>query len=170
VLLEGLALDMGVLVEVEVIVEVELEVAVAVEVEVDEGVGVEVEEGVGVLVGVSVLVLVGVGVGDEVLMLVLELELELEVAELVGTETVSEEVLPLPSFSKTTICAVSPFGTVTTQPVAPPAPTKGFPIISLTELTAGSILQGRPLQPSPSHSISIPNSGLTSRKGVVGSR
>ena len=153
--------------EVELAVEVELEVGVGVEVEVSEGVEVE--------VGVSVvLVLVGVGVGVEVLVLVLVLELELEllveVGVLVETSTVSDEVLPLPSFSKTTMCAVEPLGTVTTQPVAPPAPTKGSPIISLTSLTAGSILQGRPLQPPPSHSISIPKSGLTVRKGVAGSK
>jgi hypothetical protein len=159
------ALDMGVIVELALTVEVELGVGVEVGVSVDEGVRVGVEMGVGVLVGVSVevLVLVGVGVGVEVLVLV-------GVAELVETEMVSDSVLPLPSFSKTTMWAVSPLGTVTTQPVAPPAPVKGLPIISLTELTAGSILQGRPLQPSPSHSISIPKSGLTLRKGVVGSR
>jgi hypothetical protein len=149
--------------EVELAVEVELEVGVGVEVEVSEGVEVE--------VGVSVvLVLVGVGVGVEVLVLVLELELLVEVGVLVETSMVSDEVLPLPSFSKTTMCAVEPLGTVTTQPVAPPAPTKGSPIISLTLLIAGSILQGRPLQPPPSHSISIPKSGLTLRKGVVGSK
>jgi hypothetical protein len=149
--------------EVELAVEVELEVGVGVEVEVSEGVEVE--------VGVSVvLVLVGVGVGVEVLVLVLELELLVDVGVLVETSMVSDEVLPLPSFSKTTMCAVEPLGTVTTQPVAPPAPTKGSPIISLTLLIAGSILQGRPLQPPPSHSISIPKSGLTLRKGVVGSK
>jgi hypothetical protein len=155
------ALDMGVNVELSLAVEVELGVGVEVGVSVDEGVGVGVEVGVGVLVGVSVEVLVLVGV--EVLVLV-------GVAVLVETEMVSDSVLPLPSFSKTTMWAVSPLGTVTTQPVAPPAPVKGVPIISLTELTAGSILQGRPLQPPPSHSISIPKSGLTLRKGVVGSR
>lgn len=165
------ALDMGIIVELALTVEVEVELGVGVEVgvSVDEGVGVGVEVGVGVLVGVSVevlvLVLVGVGVGVEVLVLVL-----VGVAVLVGTEMVSDSVLPLPSFSKTTMWAVSPLGTVTTQPVAPPAPVKGVPIISLTLLTAGSILQGRPLQPSPSHSISIPKSGLTWRNGVVGSR
>ena len=164
-------------VEVELAVEeeleVEVEVGVGVEVEVDEGVEVEVEVGVSV---VLVLVLVGVGVGVEVevlvlvLVLVLELEVLVEVGVLVETSMVSDEVLPLLSFSKTIMCAVSPLGTVTTQPVAPPAPVKGLPIISLTLLTAGSILQGRPWQPSPSHSISTPKSGMTSRKGVAGSR
>lgn len=169
--------------EVELAVELEVEVGVGVEVEVDEGVEVEVEVEVEVGVGVSVvlvLVLVGVGVGVEVLVLVLvlvlelELELELEVLVEVGvlveTSMVSDEVLPLLSFSKTIMCAVSPLGMVTTQPVAPPAPVKGLPIISLTSLTAGSILQGRPWQPSPSHSISTPKSGLILRNGVVGSR
>ena len=155
--------------KVELVEEVELEVEVGAEVEVSEGV--EVEEEVSV-----VLVMVGVGVKVEVLVLVLvlvlELELELlvEVGVLVETSMVSDEVLPLPSFSKTTICAVEPLGTVTTQPVAPPAPTKESPVISLTSLTAGSILQGRPLQSPPSHTISIPKSGLTLRKGVVGSK
>lgn len=161
--------------ELEVELEVEVEVGVGVEVEVDDGVEVEVEVGVSV---VLVLVLVGVGVGVEVLVLVLvlELELELELEELVGvgvlveTSMVSDEVLPLLSFSKTIMCAVSPLGMVTTQPVAPPAPEKGLPIISLTSLTAGSILQGRPWHPSPSHSISTPKPGMTLRKGVVGSR
>jgi len=157
--------------ELELELELEVEVGVGVEVEVDEGVEVEVEVGVSV-----VLVLVGVGVGVEVevlvLVLVLELELEelVEVGVLVETSMVSDEVLPLLSFSKTIMCAVSPLGMVTTQPVAPPAPVKGLPIISLTSLTAGSILQGRPWQPSPSHSISTPKSGLTLRKGVAGSR
>jgi hypothetical protein len=77
---------------------------------------------------------------------------------------------PPPDFSKTTTLAFSPLGTVTTQKVAPPAPTAVLPIISLTAFTAGSILHGRPLQPPPSHSISTPKSGTTSRKGVVVSR
>lgn len=165
--------ELAVKVELEVELELEVEVGVGVEVEVDEGVEVEVEVGVGVSV-VLVLVGVGVGVEVEVLVLVLELELELEelveVGVLVETSMVSDEVLPLLSFSKTIMCAVSPLGMVTTQPVAPPAPVKGLPIISLTLLTAGSILQGRPWQPSPSHSISTPKSGTVLRKGVAGSR
>ena len=163
--------ELAVKVELEVELELEVEVGVGVEVEVDEGVEVEVEVGVSV-----VLVLVGVGVGVEVevlvlvLVLVLELEELVEVGVLVETSMVSDEVLPLLSFSKTIMCAVSPLGMVTTQPVAPPAPVKGLPIISLTLLTAGSILQGRPWQPSPSHSISTPKSGTVLRKGVAGSR
>lgn len=76
-----------------------------------------------------------------------------------------------PEMSKTTMLALAPEGTVTTQPVAPPAPVKtSGAFISLTPMVEGSIRQGRPLQPSPSHRISIPNSGFTSRKGVAGSR
>lgn len=106
---------------------------------------------------------------DEVVLVV---ELGLEGAAVVEWESSSPPLLPLPppDFSKTTTLAFSPLGTVTTQKVAPPAPTEVLPIISLTAFTAGSILHGRPLQPSPSHSISIPKSGTTSRKGVVGSR
>lgn len=103
---------------------------------------------------------------DEVVLVV---ELGLEGAAVVEWESSSPPLLP-PDFSKTTTLAFSPLGTVTTQKVAPPAPTEVLPIISLTAFTAGSILHGRPLQPSPSHSISIPKSGTTSRKGVVGSR
>lgn len=104
---------------------------------------------------------------DEVVLVV---ELGLEGAAVVEWESSSPPLLPLPDFSKTTTLDFSPLGTVTTQKVAPPAPTEVLPIISLTAFTAGSILHGRPLQPSPSHSISIPKSGTTSRKGVVGSR
>jgi hypothetical protein len=142
-----------------------------VEVEVVEGVEVEIE--VLVEVGVSVvLVEVGVGVGVEVEVLLELLELVLEgVTVLVGTDTVSLELEPLSSISKTTILALEPLEAVTTQPVAPPAPVKtSGALISFTPMVEGSIRQGKPLQSSPSHSISIPNSGLTSRKGVVGSR
>lgn len=113
----------------------------------------------------------GVDVLEDVLLdevvVVLELGWEVEGGAVVEEASLP---LPLPDFSKMTTLAFSPLGTVTTQKVAPPAPTEELPIISLTAFTSGSILQGRPLQPPPSHSISTPKSGTTSRKGVVGSR
>lgn len=136
----------------------------------DEGVGVGVgvavmdsegvSVGVGLEVGISVEVLepVGVGVGVSVLLLLLEaepLEPELEESPL-GTSNV-------------TMLALEPGGTVTTQPVAPPAPVNTFKAsITFTDMLEGSIEQGTPLQPGPSHSILIPKLGRTLRKGVVG--
>ena len=71
---------------------------------------------------------------------------------------------------KTTMLAFDPWGTVTTQNAPPPAPSDELPTISLTLFFSGSIAQGRPLQPPPSHSILTPQFGITSRNGVVGSR
>lgn len=118
----------------------------------ESGSGVEVEG-----VGVGVEVVVGVGSGVEVVDGVSLVVLELE---LVGTATVvggapCPPPCP-PSFSKTTKFAFFPLGTVTTQKLPPPAPEAWPPIISLTLLTAGSILHGKPLQPAPSHSIEMP--------------
>lgn len=101
-----------------------------------------------------------------VTMLLVDAELVVEVdelnelatlLELVGADELAEE-LPSP-FPKTTILALPPEGTVTTQNEAPPAPSELLPSILLTAWTAGSILHGRPLQPSPSQTISTPNSG-----------
>ena len=94
-------------------------------------------------------------------LLELELELALEVvlaAELVGIAAVVDEVSSSsPPFSKTTIWAFSPLGTVTTQKAPSPAPPVVVsPVTSLTLFVFGSILQGRPSQPLPSHSISTP--------------
>ena len=94
-------------------------------------------------------------------LLELELELALEVvlaAELVGIAAVVDEVSSSsPPFSKTTIWAFSPLGTVTTQKAPSPAPPVVVsPVTSLTLFMFGSILQGRPLHPPPSHSISTP--------------
>jgi hypothetical protein len=117
---------------------------------------------------VEVEVEVGVSVVEVVVGALVLLELLL-LAELVETDTVSLEEPP--EVSKTTMLALAPEGTVTTQPVAPPAPVKtSGASISFTPMVEGSIRQGRPLQPLPSQRISIPNSGLTSRKGVAGSR
>lgn len=109
-------------------------------------------------------------VDDEELVLVLEVELEV----LVGIATVVDEVSsssPMKSFSQTTMLAFSPLGTVTTQKEPPPAPSVVVsPVISLTPLLLGSILQGSPSQLLLSHCISAPKSGTMSRKGVAGSR
>lgn len=139
-------------------------VGVGVAVLVSEGVSV----GVGLEVGASVggLELVGVGVGVGVLISVLLLLLLLE-AELLEPEL---EESPLGT-SKVTMLALEPGGTVTTQPVAPPAPVKTFKAsITFTAMLEGSIEQGTPLQPGPSHSILIPKLGRTLRNGVVACR
>lgn len=75
-----------------------------------------------------------------------------------------------PSTSNTTILAFASLGTVTTQKVAPPAPGVSVPEHWLTECFLGSIAQGRPLQPSPSHSILTPHFGISFLKGVSGSK
>jgi hypothetical protein len=90
--------------DVEVELEVELEL-----VEVEVGVGVGVVDVVGVGVGVGLGVELGVGVGDGLCLL-----LELDLAE-------PEPPEELPAL-KTTMFAVWPLGTVTTQKLAPPAP------------------------------------------------
>lgn len=95
-------------------------------------------------------------VDDEELVLVLVLELEVELEVLVGIATVVDDEVssssPMKSFSQTTMLAFSPLGTVTTQKEPPPAPSVVVsPVISLTPLLLGSILQGSPSQLSPSH-------------------
>lgn len=60
----------------------------------------------------------------------------------------------------TTMFAVPPFGTVTTQKLAPPAPVAELGLVtSLTLLTAGSIEHGKPLQVPPEQVIFIPQVG-----------
>lgn len=137
----------------------ELRVGVGVVVGVGVGVGVSVGEGVGVSVraGVDDGVLLRGGAGAE----------EDDFGE--------SDLLLLPSTgpffpdSNTTKLALEPFGTVTTQKVAPPTPMVAAPSISLTLCLAGSMAQGSPLQ-CPSHTISTPHVGILSRNGVVGSR
>jgi len=65
-----------------------------------------------------------------------------------------------PSTLKTTMLAVLPLGTVTTQKLAPPTP------VALTGLftpfvpsVEGWMAQGRPLHPPPGHSILMPKFG-----------
>jgi hypothetical protein len=157
--------------EVEVGVELVLELE---ELELDDElllvVLVEVLEGVGVELELEVDELdddVDDGVGVVELEL-LELEEDNELLLL-------EPELPLPDESpppllKTTMLAVLPCGTVTTQNAAPPAPSVLAPVISLTPLVSGSISQGRPLQPPSGHSILAPQLGISSLNGVAGSR
>jgi len=61
---------------------------------------------------------------------------------------------------------MTPFGAVTTQKLAPPAPVAESGLVtSFTLLTAGSIEHGRPLQePSGSQVIFIPQSGACVEK------
>ena len=79
-------------------------------------------------------------------------------------------LLAFESSSTTTYRAEPPLGTVTTQEAAPPAPTELLPTSSLTPCWDGSMAHGRPLQPSPSHTISILKVGFSSLNGVAGSR
>jgi len=75
-----------------------------------------------------------------------------------GTEPVEPSVL------KTTMFAVCPLGTVTTQKSAPPAPVAARSLLTLKPSTvAGLSSQGKPLQPTPSaHSILTPKVGRVS--------
>ena len=126
---------------------------------VSEGVGEGVGEGIGVGVGAGVdeSVLLGGGGGGEV--------------DDFGESDMLFCPSPGPFFppSNTTKLALEPFGTVTTQKVAPPTPMVAAPSISLTLCFEGSMAQGSPLQ-CPSHTISTPHVGILSRNGVVGSR
>ncbi len=79
--------------------------------------------------------------------------------------------LSLTPTSWITKLAEPPAGTVTTQDTAPPAPLEPPPpTSSLTPCFDGLMAHGRPLQPSPSQTISMPKDGFSSRKGVAGSR
>jgi hypothetical protein len=61
----------------------------------------------------------------------------------------------------TTMLAFTPEGTVTTQKLAPPAPLAWSALETPpTPALEGSMEQGRPLQPSPSHSMLMPNVGV----------
>lgn len=72
-----------------------------------------------------------------------------------------------PSVLKTTMFAVEPFGTVTTQKSAPPAPEAAVALLTNPKPSElGSMAQGRPLQ-CPSHSIFRPKEGLTPWKESV---
>jgi hypothetical protein len=107
-------------------------------------------------------VVVGVVEVEELEELLLDLLLALALLEL--------PVSLLPA-SKTTMFAVLPLGTVTTQNDAPPAPSElSGEVTSFKALTEGSILQGRPLQPAPSSQvISTPKVAGVLRNGVAGS-
>lgn len=66
-----------------------------------------------------------------------------------------------PSVLKTTILALWPLGTVTTQNSAPPTPFVETGLFSPPmPSSAGLMEQGRPLQPPPSHSILTPYVGF----------
>ena len=108
------------------------------------------------LVELDVVDVVGVGVG--VGLGVVDVEGAAE--ELEAFEDDPEEPEPPPlelPESKTTTFAVTPLGTVTTQKFAPPAPDAWSELVTPPmPLTAGSMAQGRPLQPEPEHSILTP--------------
>lgn len=125
-------------------VEVEDEVELELELEVELVVGWTVLEGDGVGVGVGVGVGLGVGFG---------------VVDTFGAGVSSGVSLLLssPSMGNTTIRAVDPLGTVTTQKSAPPAPVAERELVTLPT-SVPPIAQGRPTQ-GPSHSIRRPKSG-----------
>lgn len=102
------------------------------------------------------------GVG-EALELVDATALELGEAELDDPP----ELLEPPAW-KTTTLAVTPSGIVTTQKFPPPAPVADSSLVtSFTLLLAGSMLHGRPLQPSPSHSMLTPQDGSVLEKSLA---
>ena len=109
----------------------------------DEVVGIE--DVVGVVVEVGVLVVVGSSA------------VEVGGAEVVGSAAeVVVESPPDPSKNDTTMFALAPFGTVTTQKSEPPAPEA----LLLLTTPSPEILQGRPLHSLSGHSISRPKSGF----------
>ena len=67
----------------------------------------------------------------------------------------SESSLPEPSVLKTTMLAVDPLGTVTTQKEAPPAPTSADGL-SVSPMALSPIEHGSPLQPPSGHSTLSP--------------
>ncbi len=70
-------------------------------------------------------------------------------------------LLLLPSRLYTTMLAVPPLGTVTTQKLAPPAPLAPSALVTLKSLTLDApISHGRPLQPPPGHSTRRPKVGF----------
>jgi len=102
--------------------------------------------------------------GETELEELLEAELsEYSDALVAGDEGSSDEddELPVePSTLNTTILAVLPFGTVTTQNWAPPTPVVETGLVNPPiPSSAGLIEHGRPLQPPPSHSTLIPYVG-----------
>lgn len=135
---------------------------------------------------VALLLVVDDELLDELEELLLELELEVasgvglgvELEEVVATATLAffgawdvvaasseddelDESPVEPSVLKTTMFAVDPLGTVTTQKSAPPAPEAAVALLTTPKPSElGSIAQGRPLQ-FPSHSIFRPKEGLT---------
>lgn len=128
---------------------------------------------VGLEVEVELVELCDVVVGAAVVVGVVEVEEELDELLLGLLLVVELPVLPvslLPA-SKTTMFAVLPLGTVTTQNDAPPAPSAlSAEVTSFKALTEGSILQGKPLQPAPSSQvISTPKVAGVLRNGVAGS-
>lgn len=114
-----------------------------------------------------------VGLSEKEVMVELELvfevvvgvALELDCVEVGATvdEALVEEPLDaelLPPTGKTTMSAVPPDGTVTTQKSAPPAPLASSGLVTPPMPTTEGLMEhGRPLHPDPEHSISRPNVG-----------
>jgi hypothetical protein len=126
-------------------------------------------EDVGLEVEVDVVELWDVVVGAAVVVGVVEVEVLDEL--LVDLLLLVELPVSLLPASKTTMLALWPLGTVTTQNAAPPAPSElSAEVTSFKALTEGSILHGRPLQPAPSSQvISTPKVAGVSRNGVAAS-
>lgn len=91
--------------------------------------------------------------------------LELLPEDELDVELDPEPLVPEPPASKTTTLAVDPFGMVTTQNSAPPAPSADSELVtSFTALVEGSMEHGRPSHPSPSQIISTPQVGSVLEK------
>ena len=79
--------------------------------------------------------------------------------------TLAATELDEPAELKTTIFAVEPEGTVTTQKLAPPAPAAAVELVTPPiPSVEGSIEQGSPLQPVPEQVTLIPHDGFTVEK------
>lgn len=94
---------------------------------------------------------------------------EVDPAEVDPAEVDPDEVEPAdaedPPALKMTMLAVIPLGMVATQKSAPPAPLAASSLVtSFMPFTDGSMEQGRPLQPWPSHSILSPKVGIVLAK------
>lgn len=125
---------------------------------------VEVVVGLGVVVVVDVVdgvvvvdVVVVVGLGDGVVVVVVVLEDDDLAALELPDDDDDDELCPA---LNTTMLALPPLGTVTTQKLAPPAPeAESGDVTPFTGLTDGSIEHGRPLQFPSGHSILMPQDG-----------
>lgn len=91
------------------------------------------------------------------------------VAALVVEEALTEVLLAAEPMGNTTMLAVTPLGTVTTQKLAPPAPFASSSAVTPPMPSVdGSMEHGRPLQTAPSgHSNLTPKFGIVVAKSLA---